>query len=226
VRQAGAGDESQNRRALAELCRNYWYPLYTHVRRCGHPAHDAKDLTQGFFEHLLERQALGRARPERGRFRSFLLVALDNFLADERDKSRAQKRGGGAEALPLDLDAAEQRYGLEPADSESPDRAFDRQCAVALLDSVLRALEAEHHAAGKSALFAALKPALTGSGASQPYGELAQSLGLTEGAVKVAVHRLRQRYRALLRAEIAQTVELPEEIDEEMRCLFHALSGR
>jgi RNA polymerase sigma factor (sigma-70 family) len=225
VLQAGAGSGPAARRALAELCQIYWYPLYAHSRRCGHPPHDAQDLTQAFFARLLERRALGRADPARGRFRSFMLTALNHFLADERDRARAQKRGGGGEVLSLDLAAAEARYNLEPADTAAPDRAFDRQWALALLDTVLRALETEYRDAGRTALFAALRPALAGAGESQPYEEIARRLGMSEGAVKVAVHRLRKRYRALLQGEIVQTVENPAEAAEEMRYLFQALSG-
>lgn len=225
VLHAGRHDTPNARAALEQLCRTYWYPLYAHVRRRGHDSHQAEDLTQEFFARLLEKQTLGLADPARGRFRSFMLTALDHFLADERDKARALKRGGGAELLSLDLTAAERRYDLEPADGSAPDRAFDRQWAMALLETVLHRLEQEYRHAGKAALFAALKETLTGTRESQPYGELATQLEMNEGAVKVAVHRLRNRYRACLQEEIAHTVSSPEEAGEEMRHLFRALTG-
>lgn len=225
VLHAGRHDTPNARTALEQLCRTYWYPLYTHVRRHGHASHQAEDLIQEFFARLLEKQTLGLADPKRGRFRSFMLTALDHFLADERDRARALKRGGGAETLSLDLAAAERRYDLEPADGSAPDRAFDRQWAIALLETVLHRLEQEYQHAGKTALFAALKETLTGTRESQPYGKLAAQLGMNEGAVKVAVHRLRQRYRTCLQGEIAHTVSSPEEAGEEMRHLFRTLGG-
>jgi len=222
----GCNETSESRNALEQLCRVYWYPLYAHVRRRGHTPEDAQDLTQEFFARLLERQWLARADRACGRFRTFLLVALDRFLANAWDKARAQKRGGGALTLPLQLDTAETRYGLEPADPRTPEQAFERRWAIALLDEVLRRLEAEQQTEGKAALFARLKPCLAGESASLPYGQIAGATGLSEGAVKVAVHRLRQRYRELLRAEIAQTVASTEDVDAEMRHLFHVLAGR
>jgi RNA polymerase sigma-70 factor (ECF subfamily) len=225
VLRAGRHDTPRARDALERLCRTYWFPLYAHVRRRGHGPHDAQDLTQEFFARLLAGQTLGRADPARGRFRAFILTALDHFLADEWDKARAQKRGGGAEILSLDLAAAEQRFDLEPVDAAAPDKAFDRQWALALLETVLTQLEVEYRRDGKAALFAALRQTLTGARESQPYGELAARLGLSVGAVKVAVHRLRQRYRALLQAEIAHTVASPEEVQEELRHLFRTLAG-
>ena len=225
VLRAGRNDTPRAQQALARLCRTYWYPLYAHVRRRGLGTHDAQDLTQEFFARLLARQTLERADPARGRFRTFILTALDRFLADEWDKARAQKRGGGADVLSLDLAAAEQRFDQEPADSAAPDQAFDRQWALALLETVLSRLENEYRRDGKADWFAALRPTLTGAGESQPYAELAARLGSNEGAVKVAVHRLRKRYRALLQAEIAETVASPEEAPEEMRYLLRALAS-
>lgn len=226
VLHAGRNDTPLARAALEHLCRTYWYPLCAHVRRRGHDAHRAQDLTQEFFARLLAKQTLGLADPARGRFRSFILTTLDHFLADEHDKSQAQKRGGGAAALSLDLAAAERRFELEPTETAaSPDRAFDRQWAVALLETVLRRMEEEYRSAAKAALFAALKQTLTGTRESQPYGELAAQLGVNEGAVKVAVHRLRKRYRACLQEEIAQTVASPAEAGEEMHHLFRTLAG-
>jgi RNA polymerase sigma-70 factor (ECF subfamily) len=225
VLRAGRADTPRARDALARLCRTYWYPLYAHVRRRGHGPHDAQDLTQEFFARLLAGSTLGRADPARGRFRAFILTALDHFLADEWDKARAQKRGGGTEVVSLDLAAAEQRFDLEPTDATAPpDKAFDRQWALALLETVLAQLDAEYRLSNKAALYAALRQTLTGARDAQPYSKLATRLGLSEGAVKVAVHRLRQRYRALLQAEIAHTVAAPADVPEEMRHLFRTLA--
>ena len=223
---AGRNDTERARAALGKLCQTYWYPLYAYARRHAGSPDDAQDFTQAFFEQLLERQVLAKANPARGRFRAFLLVMMKNFMAGQRERARAQKRGGGIEVFSLDLDAAERRYAAEPADVASPDKLFDRQWAVALLGEVLRQLEAEHGEDGKGEIFAVLKETLAGSRESQPYAELATRLGWSEGAVKVAVHRLRKRYRELLQAEIAQTVASPEEAEEEMRHLFASLAGR
>lgn len=223
---AGRRDAPHAHEALADLCRTYWYPLYAHIRRRGHAPHQAQDLTQEFFARLLDKQTLALADPTRGRFRSFILTVLDRFLADERDKTQAQKRGGGAEILSLDLATAERRFEQEPAASTaSPDQAFDRRWALALLETVLARLGEEYQQAGKTKLFAALKPTLTSPSDSQPYGEQARQLGLNEGAVKVAVHRLRKRYRTLLQTEIGHTVASPEEGAEELRHLFRTLSA-
>jgi len=222
---AGRSDTTRARAALARLCQTYWYPLYAYVRRRGYSGVDAEDLTQGFFAQLLERQSLASADPSRGRFRSFILTTMNHFLATEREKARAQKRGGGAPILSLDLAAAERRYDLEPADDSSPDKVFDKQWALALLNEVVSRLENEYRLDDKPALFAALKETLAGTRESQPYAVLAARLGMKEGAVKVAVHRLRKRYRELLQEEIANTVASPEEVQEEMRHLFRALAG-
>jgi len=224
VLRAGCAESTAARDALARLCRTYWFPLYAHVRRRGHSTHDAQDLTQAFFEHLLRHEIIGRADPARGRFRSFLLTALNHFLADEWQKQRAGKRGGGHPVLSLDLAAAERRLDLEPVAKDAPDRAFDRRWAVALLDTVLRQLESEYVQERKTKLFAQLKPTLLGSSAAQPYAALASQVGMTEGAVKVAVHRLRRRYRDLLQAEIAETVASAEDAGAELRHLFSALA--
>ncbi len=226
VLHAGRGEGTGARDALARLCGTYWYPLYAYVRRRGYNAHDAQDLTQEFFARLLAQRTLGRADPARGRFRSFILTALGHFLSDEWDKGRAQKRGGGHDLVPLDFAAAEQRFELEPADgTDAPDRAFDRQWALALLDTVLHRLEEDYARAGRTALFAALKATLVGGRESLPYAELASQLGSSEGAVKVAVHRLRKRYRELLEEEIDETVASPDEGREELRHLLRALGG-
>lgn len=220
---AGRNDTTRSRDALARLCQNYWYPLYAYVRRRGHNAHDAQDLTQEFFARILEKHSIAAADPNRGRFRSFILTAMNNFLAQEWEKSRAQKRGGGDQALSLDLAHAEERYDLEPSTSETPDKDFDKKWALALLESVMTQLEQEYKNENKSDLFIALKQTLTGSRESQPYADLAKQLNTTEANIKVTVHRLRKRYRELLQAEIANTVDSPEEVKEEMRHLFAAL---
>jgi len=222
---AGRSDTTRARDALARLCQTYWFPLYTYVRRRGNSPEDAKDLTQEFFARLLERNWVANADQEKGRFRSFLLSAMNHFLADEWDKARAQKRGGGVAPLPLQLDTAETRYGVEPADNVTPERSFERRWALTLLDEVLIRLRVEYAHEGKTDLFAALNPCLVGERTSQPYAELAKRLGMSEAAVKSAVHRLRQRYRQLLRDEIAQTVAGPEEVDDELRHLFAVLAG-
>jgi RNA polymerase sigma-70 factor (ECF subfamily) len=221
---AGRSDTAGGREALARLCQSYWYPLYAHARRRGCPPHDAQDLTQEFFAQLLERQSFAGADPSRGRFRSFLLTAMNNFLVTEWKKARAQKRGGGESLLSLDLAAAEQRFDLEPAARDTPDKAFDKQWALTLLEEVLNLLEKEYRRDGKADLFVALKQTLMGARESQPYAQLAAELGVSESAVKVAVHRLRKRYRELIRAEIAHTVASPDEVNDEMRHLLATLT--
>jgi RNA polymerase sigma-70 factor (ECF subfamily) len=225
VLSAGRSDTTRARAALARLCQTYWYPLYAHVRRRGHTAHDAQDLTQEFFAHLLGRQSLAGANPGRGRFRSFLLTALNHFLINEWAKARTQKRGGGTPLLSLDLAAAEERFDLEPADPASPEKIFERQWALTLLNQVLNQLEAEYRREGKSEWFNTLQQTLAGRSESQPYAELAARLHVSAGAVKVAVHRLRKRYRNLIRAEIAHTLDDAADIEEEMRHLFQALTN-
>lgn len=221
---AGRNDTTRARAALARLCQTYWFPLYAYVRRRGNSPHDAQDLTQEFFARLLERQSLASADPACGRFRSFLLTAMNHFLIHEWHKAQAKKRGGG-QAISLDLAAAEERFDLEPADQATPDKIFDREWALTLLHEVLNRLEVEHRREGKHELFNALKQTLAGSRESQPYAELASKLGLNEGAVKVAVHRLRKRYRELIRSEISHTLDQSRDIEEEMRHLFSALAG-
>lgn len=211
--------------ALSQLCRTYWFPLYAHVRRRGFTAPEAEDLTQDFFARLLARGTIATADPARGRFRSFMLTMLDRFLADAWHSERAAKRGGGQERLSLDIGGAEERF-LRIADPGAPpDRAFDREWALTVLRTVLAKLETEYAAAGKAAQFSVLKPALTGPQDAQPYAELAVALGRNENAIKVAVHRLRQRYRALLEAEIAETVVSPAEGRLELQDLLRALAG-
>jgi len=221
---AGRGDSTRARAALENLCRNYWYPLYAFVRRLGHGAHDAEDLVQSFFAVCLAKNYLSAAEQAKGRFRSFLLIALKRFLANEWDKARTLKRGGGQASISLDSLAAEQRYALEPADQFSADKLFERRWALTLLDQVVNRLRDEQAEAGKLEQFEQLKECITAAGRGTPYAESATRLGMSEGAVKVAVHRLRQRYRELLEEEIANTVASPEEIEEERRHLLAALS--
>jgi len=207
------------------LCGNYWYPLYAYVRRQGHNPHDAQDLTQAFFARLLEKNYLADVQREKGRFRSFLLASLKHFLANEWDRERALKRGGGRKLIALDEDSAESRYKLEPKDDLSADKIYERRWALTLLDQVLSKLRTEFEADGKTQQFDTLKDYLASGRTSVSYARAAERLGMNEGAVKVAVHRLRKRYRELLRAEIAQTVATASEIDAEIRYLFAALSG-
>jgi RNA polymerase sigma-70 factor (ECF subfamily) len=222
---AKGGDGTLGRDALEILCTTYWYPLYAFLRRAGRSPHDAQDLTQGFFAHLLGKGGLGTVERAKGRFRTFLLASLKNFLADELDRAQAQKRGGGHCAISLDAVDAEERYAVEPRDELSPDRLFDRRWAVTVIEQALAKLGAEFAASGKGALFAALKPLLTAAVAAPPYAEIGAAFGMNEGAVKTAVHRLRQRYGAALRAEIAETVGTASEVDAELRHLLDALGG-
>jgi RNA polymerase sigma-70 factor (ECF subfamily) len=223
---AAHSDTPRAQAALEKLCRIYWYPLYAYVRRRGYSAHDSQDLTQGFFAQLLGHQSLARANPERGRFRSFILTAINNFLITERNKTWTKKRGGGCQIFSTDLAAAEGRFDLEPADNSTPDKIFEKQWALALLDEVLNRLEAEYQREGRIELFTTLKQTLMGARESLPYEELAAKLEMNEGAIKVAVHRLRKRYRELIRAEIASTLDHSQDIEEEMRHLFSALKEK
>jgi RNA polymerase sigma-70 factor (ECF subfamily) len=222
-----AGHEGGERAkiALAELCQAYWYPLYAFLRRRGQNANDAADLTQAFFATLLEKDYLADADPERGRFRSFLVTAISRFASKEQDRAAAQKRGGGTTILSLDFNGGERRYQREPADNRTPERIFERRWALTLLDRTLVRLRQDHEAAGKLATFEAFKGFLTADSAPGPLRQIAQQLGMTEGAAKVAVHRLRQKYRELLRAEIAQTVASEEDVDDELSALVSALRG-
>jgi RNA polymerase sigma-70 factor (ECF subfamily) len=215
---------SAARRALDDLLRLYWFPLYAYLRRRGLSPHDAQDTTQSFLASLLERDALFALSPARGKFRSFLLAALSHFLSNQRDHDAAHKRGR-AQTLSFDALSAEARYALEPADTLTPDRLFDRRWALALLDHALAQLQSSYADAGQAALFDALKPALTGDDAL-PYAAIGQGLGMTEGAVKVAAHRLRKRYRDTLRALVADTLgDAPDKaaVDEEIAALLRCL---
>lgn len=211
--------------ALEHLCRAYWYPLYAHVRRRGHAADEAQDLTQAFFARLLQRSFLQAVDPNKGRFRAFLLTALDHFLANEWRRARAQKRGCGRLVGSLDEEIAEGRYRQEPRHYESPDRLFERRWALAVLEHAMHRLEVEHAASAKAALFAALKPLLGGDRDELPHARLAAQLGLTENAFNLALFRARRRLGELIRLEIAQTVARPEEVDDELRHLMAGLWG-
>jgi RNA polymerase sigma-70 factor (ECF subfamily) len=211
--------------ALATLCETYWYPLYAYVRRRGHNVSEAQDLTQEFFARLLEKDYVAAADPERGRFRAFLLTAFKHFLSKERDKARAQKRGGGRFPLSLDLASGESRYVAGPTDTLTPEQLFDRQWTVALLDRVMRRLEEEMRESGKADWFDRLKGFIAGGSDGATYAKTAESLGTTEAAAKMATHRMRKRYRELLRHEIAETVEHVADVEDEIRGLFTAFSG-
>jgi RNA polymerase sigma-70 factor (ECF subfamily) len=219
-----SGDErgtARAEKAIEELCRAYWYPIYVFIRRRGYQRDDAEDLTQTFFTRLLEKGTLAAARRERGRFRTFILATLKHFLADERDERRALKRGGGR-VLSLEWETADTRYRIEPVDARTPEKAFERKWALSLIERAIERLGEECRAAGQEYLFARFGPCIAGEG-TVSYARLGESLGMSEGAVKVAVHRLRKRYRQHLREEIAHTVERPDEIEEELRYLKQIL---
>ena len=222
---AGRGGSQQAEVALEELCHTYWYPLYAYVRRRGHSREDAEDLTQGFFARLLEKNYLEGITSDKGKFRSFLLVALKRYLANEWDRANRQKRGGGVTPLSLDWQDAETRYQINPADNLSPDRLFDRAWAVIVLERVITRLRDENSGEGKAGLYEQLKPFLMVGKSEIPYAQAAAALEMTEGAVRVAVHRLRRRYRELLREEITETLANPAQADEEIQALFSALAG-
>jgi RNA polymerase sigma factor (sigma-70 family) len=214
---AGDPHHKETRSALVSLCENYWYPLYAYLRRRGYPADQAQDLTQEFFVRVLEGRYLDRADREKGRFRSFILTSLKFFVADEADRHRAQKRGGGA-VLPLEFSSGEERYLREPVHDETPERIFERRWALAVLDRVVEKLRNEFMLHGRSEHFERLKVFLLGQ-SDAPYGALAREMKTSEGALKVAIHRLRKRYRELFRQEIADTVADPGEVESELRFL-------
>ena len=209
--------------ALATLCETYWYPLYAFLRSRGYSAEDAQDLTQAFFARLLEKQAIRHADPARGRFRSFLLASLKNFAANQHDRETAGKRGGNVPMLSLEIETAEGRLQMEPPTDETPERVFDRRWAVTLLHRVMSQLHSETTQSGKPSQFDRLKVYLTGDQPRLSYAETASRLGTSEGAIKVAVHRLRRRFRDLVRDEIAHTVSSPEEIEDELRHLWSSV---
>ncbi len=222
---AGARSSPGAERALATLCEAYWYPLYAYARRRGAGAEEAKDLTQSFFKTLLEKNYVADADRRRGRFRTFLLTAFRHHAAKDRARERAAKRGGGERPLSLDYDDGERRYSREPADSVTPERIYERRWALTIIERALSSVRREYEDTGKAALFAALAPALAGSSPAPSYREIGKRLGLSEGAVKVAAHRLRARYRERLRAVIEDTVAKPSEVDDELRHLLQAVSG-
>jgi DNA-directed RNA polymerase specialized sigma24 family protein len=225
VLSAGRLDDPRSRAALAQLCQTYWYPLYAFVRRQGHRPEDAKDLTQGFFLHLIDHHALATADPARGKFRSFLLASLRHFLSNEQAREGAQKRGGGCAFVSFDAASAETRYGFEADDSTSPERIFDRNWALALMERVLSQLEAEQTSAGHAVLFSNLRDCLMGEPDAPRYADLSARLGTSSDALKMAVSRLRRRYRELMREELAHTVTAPAEVEQEIRHLFAALGS-
>jgi DNA-directed RNA polymerase specialized sigma24 family protein len=224
VLSAGGEALPQATQALETLCRTYWYPLYAYIRRRGYGAPEAQDLTQEFLARLLATNGLASVDRRKGRFRSFLLASLNHFLANEWDRARAAKRGGAAEVLPLSDAAVEARYALEPSRDLTPEKLYDRKWALALLDRALHRLQSEFAAAGKSRPFGCLKEFLHCEEGDRAYDEVGRELGLNAAAVASMVYRLRQRYRELVREEVAHTVPSLGDLDDELRWLFHVLS--
>lgn len=225
VLSAGRGDTPQAQAALGRLCQTYWYPLYAYARRRGHSVEDAQDSTQEFFRRLLAKNWVGDADPAKGRFRTFLVTAMNRFLANEWDRVHARRRGTGIPSVPLDTGVAESRYCADTKSALAPDRFYDRQWAITLLERALGRLEAEQERAGKSAEFEVLRSALTAERGDIPYATMATRLGLSEPATRMSVHRLRKRFREVFSEEIAQTVADPAEVDAETRHLLAALAG-
>ncbi len=220
------GDSPEAKAALEQLCRTYWYPLYCYIRRRGYGHEDAQDLTQGFLLQLLERHSFARADASKGRFRSFLLAALNYFLSDQRERAGAQKRGGGCPTLSfVDAQAADERYRLEPVDDRSPDKLFERRWALTLLDQVFARLEQELREAGKAELFQGLRVFLVEGPGEENYAEVGAELGMSGEAVRKAVQRMRQRYHELFRDEIAHTVAGPAQVEEELRYLYAIMAA-
>jgi len=222
---AGKRSTPQSDQALEELCRAYWFPLYAYVRRRGHTREDAEDLTQAFFAAFLRKNYLEKLSPERGRFRAFLLASLKHFLANEWDKAQRQKRGGNVTHLSLDWQTADTKFQVAATNEPSPDKAFDCEWAMALLAKVIERLEKECEADGHAKQFEQLKIFLTTGKDGLSHAEVAHRLGMDETAVRVAVYRLRKRYRQLLRDEIVRTLSDPAQVDEEIRALFGAFAG-
>jgi RNA polymerase sigma-70 factor (ECF subfamily) len=225
VLNAGDLNSPEATASLATLCQTYWYPLYCCVRRHGYSPDDAKDLTQAFFEKLLTKNQIALADPERGRFRTFLLRALENFLRNEYRDRETLKRGGDREIVSLEAEMAEERYAEEPPDQLSPAAFYERQWASTLLERVLNLLRSEFTASGRSELFVELEPHLWGDDTSTPHARIGELLGMTAVAVRVTLHRLRQRYHELLRAEIANTLGNPNETEDELRHLRQVLAS-
>jgi RNA polymerase sigma factor (sigma-70 family) len=224
VVEAAASDRKEARTALVSLCENYWYPLYAFLRRRGYPADQAQDLTQEFFIRLLEGRYLDRADPMKGRFRSFILTSLKLFVADEADRERAYKRGGGVVSS-LEFSSGEDRYRREPAHDETPERIFERRWALSMLDRVMERLRNEFVQHGREAHFERLKVFLLGQ-SERPYAALAREMNTSEGRLKVAIHRFRKRYRELFRQEIADSVADPAEVESELRYLAAVLTRK
>ena len=224
VLSAQQNDSVSSQQALERLCQTYWYPLYAFVRRQGCHPEEAADLTQGFFTRLLEKDWLADVDRKKGHFRNFLMISVKHFLSNEWAKDRAKKRGGHCRIVSMDIDRAETRFRLEPVDTTTPDQLFERQWALTLLDEVLATLQREYESQGKAKVFTAIKGCLTGPRETQPYPVIAQRIDCTEGHVRVLVHRLRQRYRQLLRQAVAGTVADETEIDAEMEHLRRILT--
>ncbi len=222
---AGHPSSPDAQAALEKLCRTYWYPLYAYVRRRGYKPEDAQDLTQEFFARLLQKNSIAGADRTKGRFRSFLLGALEHFLADEHDRAGAKKRGGGQQFISWEQDFAEKRFADEPTDELSPDKIFDRRWALTVLEQAASRLRDEYQAAGNAPLFERLKTYVAGGGAAPTYAATAAQLGLSESAVKSAIFRLRRRYHELVREAVAQTVADPQELEEEIRHLMAVFSN-
>ena len=221
---AGLGGSPSAAAAMEQLCCSYWFPIYAHVRRCGWAAPDAQDLTQEFFSMLVERDDLARVGREKGRFRSFLLASVGHFMANQRKKAGRLKRGGGKIIISINSASAEERYGREPSHDSTPEKLFERTWAITLLGQVMDELREEARRANKLSLFESLKVFLTGEDDGPTYAKVGSQHDMTEAAVKMAVSRLRRRYRDILRTQIARTVATADEIDEEIRHLFIALS--
>ncbi len=222
---ARKADDPAGRAALEELCRLYWFPLFAFVRRRSGDAEAAHDLTQGFFAELLERKPFDRVDPSAGSFRSFLLASIKNYLSHERERAGALKRGGGRAPIPLDADEAEARYTIDPGHDSTPERLFEYHWAMTVLDEAARRLQAEMHEAGKQREHRLLSPYLTEGGRQRSYREIADELDSSEGAVKMAVRRLRKRYGTMLREQVAQSVGSPDEVDRELRHLLDVVRG-
>lgn len=221
---ASSDSTPASREALAELCERYWPPLYSYARRHGYSVDQAQDLTQAFFARFLEKRDVQAADPQRGRFRSFLLTSFKHFVANEHDRERAQKRGGGQLPIALGVEIAEARYAAEPPDKLTPEALFERQWALGVIDRALAKVRADYVKAGKEVTFERLKGFLIGEKEQGGYADIARTLGTTEGAIKVTVHRLRRRFRDVLRAEIMATVSDDSEIDDEIRYLIAVLT--
>jgi RNA polymerase sigma-70 factor (ECF subfamily) len=222
---AGTAQSSEANQALEQLCRTYWYPLYAYIRRRGHDAAEAQDLTQEFFSRLCKKNYPAQADRAKGKFRSFLLLTLNHFLADEHDRATTQKRGGGQTVISLDDESPENRYRLEPADELSPEKLFERRWAQTILDQALNRLRAEFVQQGKAAVYEVLKAFEPGEQNALSYAEAAARLDVTESAVKSMIYRLRERHRELVREEIAHTVSTVAEVDEELRHLIALISN-